>query len=410
MVKDIAMLITVGTGIGGTEEATNSLAHGILHAINQFNPKKVIFFGSDLSIPTIDSLKKQYLKKENDEFDFYEFVKIKEIDNFRDCFTLMKDKLLELNDNYKIIIDYTSGTKTMTMSAAFVSMLYHKKLVLVKGKRMNGIVQKGTEEISSQNLYLVYDELMMSKVKEMFNTNRFESGKTLLEDIIGMNDDKLIFEKLFNAYSAFDSVNYELAFENFNSKEFSEKWPELTSDFQKNAKALNILNTKKHNLKCYYILASLLNNARRRAEEHKYDDAIARLYRSLELIGQIKLKEYGINTSNVNLDKLKENNLSDEFLKSFQSDEDNKIKIGLTQDYILLNELKDELGLFYMEKHELILEYLKYRNNSILAHGLNSQNEKHYNDFRDIILKASEILNKNINEFILETKFPKFNL
>ena len=63
-----------------------------------------------------------------------------------------------------------------------------------------------------------------------------------------------------------------------------------------------------------------------------------------------------------------------------------------------------------MEKHELILEYLKYRNNSILAHGLNSQNEKHYNDFRDIVLKASEILNKNINEFILETKFPKFNL
>ena len=45
----------------------------------------------------------------------------------------------------------------------------------------------------------------------------------------------------------------------------------------------------------YYMLAFILNNARRREDENKFDDAVARLYRSLELFAQIRLsKEYGL--------------------------------------------------------------------------------------------------------------------
>ena len=42
--KEIAMLITVGTGIGGSE-ARDSLAHGILFSIKNHRPRKIIFFG-----------------------------------------------------------------------------------------------------------------------------------------------------------------------------------------------------------------------------------------------------------------------------------------------------------------------------------------------------------------------------
>lgn len=412
MAKDTAMLITVGTGIGGTQEATDSLAHGILFAIEHYQPKKIIFFGSEESEKTIDSLKSQYEKEEDEELDYSEFIEIPEIDSFKRYFTEIKSKIHELEDDYKIIIDYTSGTKTMTMSAAFASMLYHKKLVFVTGEREDGIVKKGTEELNSQNLYLVYDELMISKIKELFNSNRFDSGKVLLDDIVGANEEKEIFTKLFDSYSAFDNVDYVSAKENFDVKLFKKHFPELEKDFEKNAKALNILNVKDHGLKCYYVLASMLNNARRRSEEHKYDDAIARLYRSLELIAQIKLKEYNVNTSDVNIDDLKDN-LDSDYLSDLESTRDKnsgKIKIGLTQDYILLNQLNDDLGSFYTENEKLIQNSLKFRNQSILAHGLDSQNEEQYSEFRSVVLKAAKVLKEDIEKYISETAFPEFDI
>ncbi len=83
----------------------------------------------------------------------------------------------------------------------------------------------------------------------------------------------------------------------FDAKGFNKNFPEVSRQLNKNIKALGVLNNPDNQLRCKYILASMLNNARRRADESKYDDAIARLYRSLELIAQIKLKEYGLKSS-----------------------------------------------------------------------------------------------------------------
>ena len=58
--KKTALLMPVGTGVGGTDEATDSLAHGILYSIDTYNPDDVIFFGSELSKKTIESLSRQY--------------------------------------------------------------------------------------------------------------------------------------------------------------------------------------------------------------------------------------------------------------------------------------------------------------------------------------------------------------
>ena len=401
--KKTALLMTVGTGIGGTEEAVESLAHGILYSIDSYNPDIVIFFGSELSKKTIKSVEKQFFDEFEEEFDYYEFIQIEYIDSFKAYFDAFKSKISDLED-YKIIIDYTSGTKTMTMSAAFASMLFRKKLFFVSGERKDGVVIKGTEKIISQNLYPVYDDIIITKIKDLFNTHRFDAGKALLEDVTKARKDT--YSDLFDAYYYFDNVDYEDAQKCFNFKRFVEEWPELKTQFEKNAKALSFLN-RDHDLQEYYILGSLLNNARRRAEEHKYDDAIARLYRSLELIAQIKLeKEYGIDTSDVNVEILKEHNVKLDFI----SDISGTIKTSLVQDYTLLNELGDELGEFYIKNKEEVLASISSRNNSILAHGLTSQTKKQYNKFRDLVLRFAKVLNPEINMFIDETIFPEFEL
>lgn len=407
--KDLALLMTVGTGIGSDKK--DSLAHGLLFSIINNHPKKIIFFGSDDSKSTIESLKRQYLEKFGEILNYYEFIKIDEIDDFSKYFTEIKSKIHELEDKYEITIDYTSGTKTMTMAAAFASMLCGKNLIFISGKRENGIVVKGTEKIISQNLYLVYDDLIIKNIKELFNNNRFEVGKTLLDDIT--DNDKESYIKLLDSYRAFDNVDYNSALENFCIKEFSNKWPSLTKDFQNNIKALNILNDENHKFNSYYNLASLLNNARRRFEENKYDDAIARLYRSLELIAQIKLQEYNIQTGNVDINILKDFELDKEYINNLENtrdDKSNKIRIGLTQDYVLLDKLDDEIGKFYNDNEKLIQNCLKFRNDSILAHGLNSLNKDQYLKFQNLVKKAAIVLNEDIDNFISETTFPQFDM
>ena len=409
--KKTALLMTVGTGVGTSKTKIDDLAHGILTSIDTYNPDLVIFFGSEDSKLTIESLKRQYEEEFEEEFDCYEFIQIEEIDSFSKYFAGFKDKINELENDYKIIIDYTSGTKTMTMSAAFSSMMFRKKLIFVSGKRKNGTVIRGTEKVITQNLYLIYDELMLTKSKELFNSNRFEAGKTLIEDIVDKKDNE-IYSKLFEAYAAFDNVDYVKANENFDMKEFSNTWPEIKKQLALNKKALSIMNTKNHQLKPYYILASLLNNARRRSLESKFDDAIARLYRSLELIGQIRLKtEYDLDSSDIDIDYLKEKGLNEDYLISLESIRDKnsgKIKIGLVQNFKLLLNLNDMVGKAYEENEKKIQNVIKFRNLSILAHGLESKSINEYEEFEKIVLNMANVLNKDICLFIEETKFPEF--
>ncbi len=400
--RKTALLMTVGTGIGG-QVATEDLAHAILFSIDNSNPDIVIFFGSEKSKKTVESVKEQYLNEFEEEFDYFEFIHLEQIDDFKIYFEAFKRKIQEL-DGYKIIIDYTSGTKTMTMSAAFASMLYRKNLYFVGGEREDGVVIRGTEKIISQNLYPIYDDLMISKIKELFNTNRFDAGKSLLEDITKAKKDT--YANLFDAYYYFDNVDYNKANKYFITKEFIAEWPELKKQFSLNAKALYHLNKEDSAMRPFYILGSLINNARRRAEETKYDDAIARLYRSLELIAQIKLNEYGIDTSDVELDILNKHGVEQEFKPDFSE----KIKLSLVQDYELLNNLGDDLGEFYIKNKDEFLATISSRNNSILAHGLNSQTEKQYVKFRDLILKFASVLNPEMDVYIHETEFPEFEI
>ena len=166
------------------------------------------------------------------------------------------------------------------------------------------------------------------------------------------------------------------------------------------------------NAGCTARLASLLNNARRRYEENKYDDAIARLYRSLELIAQIRLtKQYSLSSSNIDVEYLKKRNLDEEYidkLSNFRNEQDN-IRLSLFQDYELLCYLNYDLGIFFMNNKSEISNCLEFRNKSILAHGLNNLSKEEYYKFEAIVLEIANILNENISDFLNQTMFPYFD-
>ena len=134
----------------------------------------------------------------------------------------------------------------------------------------------------------------------------------------------------------------------------------------------------------------IFNNAKRRAIVGHFDDAIARLYRTLELIAQIRLRNgYKIDTSQVSSQIIEK--CSDLFYEKYyqnrkESTEDN-LKLPLVASYGLIGELDsdDQIFNFFKEREEKILYLLNKRNSSILAHGFTPVNESDYKEFERLV-------------------------
>ena len=420
--KEIILFMTVGTGVNASssEDGFRELARKLYSTITKIYPHHVVFFASDKSKHTIDYIEDLF-KKDNDEFisgEDYQIVQLEAIDDFNACFEIFESKVWDFKysespNDYQIIMDYTSGTKTMSAAMACCGMFYRTDLISIGGDRSSGEVSAGTELINYQNLYKIYDRLVLVRSRHNFNSYRFRECIEILGYIVDLSIHKESFLALCEGYYAWDIMEFEAAYNYLRQVNPNHiEVVEIKKILKKNLNALGIIvNSRSENLKNCYILASLINNSIRRAEEYKYDDAIARLYRSFELIAQIRLTKHGIKSSDVDVSLLNENGVSKEFIEDLEKTrEDGKIRIGLIKDFLLLNELNDDLGKIYIENENRIKNLTQKRNNSILAHGLDSQSKQDFDDFLDVVILLARKLDKDMGKFLNETKFAKFDL
>jgi len=414
------MTVGTGTNLNSSEESSKTLARKLYYTIEKIRPIHVVFFASDKSKETIGYIEELFTM-DNDEFiagEDYQIVEISAIDDLNTCFEAYESKIWEFDyiddeNDYKIIMDYTSGTKTMSAAMASCGMFYSKDLISVGGDRSTGEVSRGTEIINYQNIYKIYDKFVLMRTRYNFNANRFMACIDMLNYIVDLNIHKESLLHLCKAYYAWDNMDFEEAYDNLRKVDANHiELSDIKNDIKFNLKALgNIMNSRSVNLKNCYILASLINNSIRRSEEFKYDDAIARLYRSFELIAQIELTKYNIKSSDIDVSILKQNNVSDEFILELEKTrEDGKIRIGLEKDFLLLNELGNDLGKYFIENKSKIKDLTKKRNYSILAHGLDSLTKKDFDEFLKIVLNLSYSLDKDMKKFLNQTRFAKFDL
>lgn len=418
--KEIVLFMTVGTGIDKDQEAGfRKLAQKLYSTINKTYPNYVVFFASSVSKSTIKYIEDLF-RRDNDEFiegEDYTIVTMDAIDDFNSCFEAFEVMLWDFDyrddREYQIIMDYTSGTKTMSAAMACCGMFYNKDLISVGGDRSTGEVSAGTEIINYQNLYKIYDKFALMRIRYNFNTNRFMPCLEVLGRIVDSAIHKEALINLCRGYYFWDNMDFERAYEYLTKVNANDiPFEEIHKGLKRNLNALgHIVHSRSENLRNCYILASLINNSIRRAEEYKFDDAIARLYRSFELIGQIRLSKYNVHTSDVDVSVLLERGVSEEFIKELEKEkEDGKIRIGLVKDYLLLNELGDDLGKYFVDNMSRIKNLTQKRNNSILAHGLESQSQMDFDNFLIIVVDLAKKLDKDMNKFINETRFAKFDI
>lgn len=343
--------------------------------------------------------------KQTDYKNGYKKIEIEDPDDFLEIYKKTKDAIQEAKDKgFELICDFTAGTKAMSSTLAMLSALdLEIKPYLVKGQRKDLI--KTTEGSIPVNLEAQFKEAKVDFLLRIFNEfiskYQFGAGISLLEKILQMGLESNLERKIRKlreiamAFYLWDIFQYEEAFLNLKNYagEFKKEFNYL----------LRICGKDKPN--GYELFFDLISNAKRQASMGFYDNAVARLYRALELLAQIRLKkQYGIETNALqkSLDNLKNKEKWEK-----KKNEEGEIKIGLQDDYELLDELEDPIGKVYKDMKGRFTDTIKIRNLSKLAHGNNPVKEE---DWRNFLSFFEEFINKCLEKINLkfeEVEFPK---
>ncbi len=412
------LLMTLGTGIGTSDEdALSRLVRICSFALHSYNPEQVIYFCSEESKGSIEPVHAALADKYGMSPPSFSVCMLPDPNDFTGCFEVLYG-VASLYHDEEVVIEASTGTREMITAAEIVSFLTRSPVSHISGEKSGGIIIPGTERIREMVLFAAYDRLQLHRAIYAFNHNHFGSSLRLLSGIRGLPE-RDVYYSLFNAYWHWDKMDYVKAYR------YLEHVPDLELLIPMNRKFLKrlleldrmddtILNRKERlrirQQKYIYMLLDLLHNAKRRIDGERYDDALARLYRVVELISQVLLLSYGIddNEEKIRFADLKKL-LRKQDISTYarKSDRNGIIRIGLRYKFLLL----EDLGLKGAARwYSDLQEYIMVRNDSILAHGLTPVPGDLVKDLwikvRGIVTEACNGSGANLDELYLSSGFP----
>ncbi len=417
-----AMIITVGTG-----RNREDIAGGITFSIKRENPNRIFFLVTPQSksetLPII--IKKSGLTKR--KYKIFEHEEADDIQKLYLSYEVFFRKVLENgfspND---IVIDYTSGTKAM--SAALFAVGIAREVggvTYISGERdKGGRVIPGTEKQVSPNLTMLRLGIKLRKLPELFNNYQFEACLSLLSDFESMIADPILmekidfFKKLAEAYMLWDR---------FNLDDSMGRLTEITRKYESLLVTHELKNYVEHHKKFLHKEKStpysverkvdLYANARRRYEEGKYDDCVARIYRAMEYTAQVRLylKHERLETNDLQIENLRDklNEAAIGEYEDMRRGKDRKIQLGLVESYSLLEKLGDEFGKHFMrefsDNKSDLKKYLNIRNRSILAHGFTPVGKEGAEKFMGVFKSYLDKFIPEWEEIYKTVAFPKLS-
>lgn len=301
-------------------------------------------------------------------------------------------------EEYAVVVDFTGGTKVMSAALALVARRWKCTFAYVGGQERNkngvGVVVSGRETPFSQ--FNPWDALGYQAVEDavtVFNHGGYAAAAHLLDGAMKNAEQPEVKRELstlkavVEAYAAWDRFDHKQAAQRFAdalknrnnlAAIFAHESPSLIARLEQHRERVAQLADHKEPTTAW--VDDLRHNARRRAEEQRFDDAVARLYRAFEALAQVRLRQqHGIpDTKAVSLTQLPEA-LRTEWAN--RGRDNRSFALGLQDVYRILKELGDDLGRKFFE-HGLAdaqKSPLVARNQSILAHGFQPVGETVYN-------------------------------
>ncbi|NLC07785.1 MAG: TIGR02710 family CRISPR-associated protein [Syntrophomonadaceae bacterium] len=359
----------------------------------------------------------------------YEKILISNIDSLADCYTSSIQAFARAREKYSdpdILVDYTGGTKTMSAGLIAASLDDSAvQIFLVSGERNDLVkVRNGTQRVLKSNWNPLLWQRRLSVIKRLFSQFNYNECLEVIDqtspDIVaGSAEDQIIqvYQSLCLAFSAWDQFDHDGAM----------RYLEVYSGYLTNEKVFlgeiiknkrDYLQNKEARLRLHLVY-DIMRNAERRLLQNKFDDAVGRTYRALEMLAQICLffNRVSINTSCVNIEQLPQE-LHDKYRKlemvmnaeNPSSEENSGLKLGLFRSYELLADLKHPLGKLIMDRKNKLTNLIRLRNESIFAHGLNPIDPGKAREFWEFvvdIIQEFEELEKIKHNFTRSPQFPR---
>ena len=291
--------------------------------------------------------------------------------------------------------DYTGGTKTMSACLAMAAFDYGVEIFLTTGNRTDLIrVQRGEmtaqASVAAIRIQRTIDRFL-PMVLEKYN---YPAAAAELKQLLhSMTIPQELRPEIHSLYSICQGLDAWDRFDHLEALALLQPYMKLKviqplglflkrAISSRGAIDANFTPVDGITGHGYEVIQDLLLNAERRAAQGRYDDAVGRLYRSLELLAQVRLfKAYGLETGDLDLSKLPEHLRDD-----FHPLGDRKIEIPLQRSYELLSKLgNDPIGKMYKDNENKIRNALQKRNHSLFAHGFQPIEQKDYAEMLEAI-------------------------
>jgi CRISPR-associated protein (TIGR02710 family) len=313
--------------------------------------------------------------------DAYATFEIGDPDELEACYGAVLRALqtaVERSPDGSIVADYTGGTKTMSAAlvvAASGPFADRLQLFLVTGDR-DGLrmVVDGTESAWRQDASFIAQEDRWQAALRLVNGYHYASAEEILGAIkrtagrgssLARKTEEL--SAICRGFDAWDCFDHQAAF-HFLQPHTGLIGAPLIINLRELAKASGGRTGATDGgwaVRSVLPIYDLLFNAGRRAAQGRYDDAVARLYRAIELLAQNRLwAVHHINTSNVDPGKVATWLAAQPHLSS-----ETPLRAGLRDAYGILESLDDPVGRVFAQDKKTVLTMLERRNQSILAHG-----------------------------------------
>jgi CRISPR-associated protein (TIGR02710 family) len=291
-------------------------------------------------------------------------------DDLDAAFLAIRSAMADLQRRFpgvRLVADYTGGTKSMTAALITAALEFESiELQLVTGARADlEQVTDTTEYAVSPNIDNIRLDRMMRPFLDAWGRYAYDEAAAGLSRIAPPFNERLrarlnLARSLSQAFASWDRFDHTSAYKLMDTYR-----PRIGQTLGLHLKALEMLN-ETGNERCEPLqLYDLWLNAERRAAQGRYDDAVARVYRLLEWTAQWQLRRHaGIDTAAVPADRIPPGMV---LTKNPQGQH----QAGLFQAWTLLSHLIPGIPTtkFFACHGNELLNHLRIRNESILAHG-----------------------------------------
>jgi len=374
--------------VGGSPEP-------VVAALKQWRPARVRFVHTPQTKGDVDAKIVPDARAEGVELDAgrYDLFELPDGQDLVSCLDRLRQLTPEVTQwasrgqQFQVVVDFTGGTKCMSASIGLQASRWPCIFSYVGGGERTkggvGVVVSGAEKVVFQaNPWDALGHQAVDDFIVLFDQHAFLAAANvaaMAKMRVSRPDRKrelAVLEQLAKAFDAWDRFDHQSSSTTFDSVAKSANDLRAVLGTRKGDQVLDDVERLAEHLRALRGLAApsrhhvldLLANAKRRKDEGRLDDAVARLYRAIEAVAQVALTErHGIqSTEKVPLDRVPEELRVQWTLRAA----DGVVALGLQDAYALLATLNDPLG----EKfRDLALDRatspLGARNRSILAHG-----------------------------------------